>query len=308
MWPTLRTFSPTQYSSLPGWMMPPWTADDGYPLAEHVVDYLTRYEERYDLPVIRPVRVRSVTRLDGGLRVRTDAGEWETEVVVSATGTWSRPFVPSYPGMDEFAGRQLHTADYRDGREYDGQHVVVVGGGNSAAQIIAEVSQVATTTWVTLRPPRFLPDDVDGHDLFAIATRRRQQLDAGHLDRGGLMGLGDIVMVPSVREARERGALVAEPMFDRLTQRGFAWNDGRGVEADTVIWCTGFRPALSHLAPLRLRNTDRHIATTGTQAAAEPRLHLLGYGDWTGPASATLIGVGRPARDMVTAVQSLLRR
>jgi putative flavoprotein involved in K+ transport len=101
---------------------------------------------------------------------------------------------------------------------------------------------------------------------------------------------------------------VAEPMFDRLTQRGFAWNDGRGVEADTVIWCTGFRPALSHLAPLRLRNTDRHIATTGTQAAAEPRLHLLGYGDWTGPASATLIGVGRPARDMVTAVQSLLRR
>ncbi|GAB2731369.1 ArsO family NAD(P)H-dependent flavin-containing monooxygenase [Nocardioides pakistanensis] len=310
MWPTLRTFSPTQYSSLPGWMMPPWIVDDGYPLAEHVVDYLTRYERRYDIPVIRPVRAGSVSRLEGGLLVRTDAGEWETEVVVSATGTWSRPFVPAYPGMEEFAGRQLHTADYRDKHEYDGQRVVVVGGGNSAAQILAEVSQVATTTtWVTTRPPRFLPDDVDGHDLFAIATQRRRQLDAGHLDEGGVMGLGDIVMVPSVREARERGALLAEPMFDRLTERGVAWDaSGRVVEADTVIWCTGFRPALSHLAPLRLRNTDGHIATDGTQAVEEPRLRLLGYGDWTGPASATLIGVGRPARDMVASVQSLLRQ
>ncbi|HEX6486389.1 MAG TPA: FAD-dependent oxidoreductase, partial [Nocardioidaceae bacterium] len=53
MWPSLRTFSPTQYSSLPGWMMPPWTADDGFPLAAHVVEYLTRYEQRYDLPVVR---------------------------------------------------------------------------------------------------------------------------------------------------------------------------------------------------------------------------------------------------------------
>jgi putative flavoprotein involved in K+ transport len=290
-------------------MMPPWTVDDGYPLAEHVVDYLTRYEQRYDLPVERPVRVASVTRSDGGLRVRTDAGEWDTEVVVSATGTWSRPFVPSYPGMDEFAGRQLHTADYRGRREYEGQHVVVVGGGNSAAQILAEVSQVAATTWVTLRPPRFLPDDVDGHDLFAIATRRRRQLDAGQFEEGGVMGLGDIVMVPSVREVRDRGVLVAAPMFSRLTERGVAWDDsGRVVEADTVIWCTGFRPALSHLASLRLRNADGHIATTGTQAVGEPRLHLLGYGDWTGPASATLIGVGRPARDMATTIESLLRR
>jgi putative flavoprotein involved in K+ transport len=308
MWPTLRTFSPTQYSSLPGWMMPPWTSDDGYPLAEHVVDYLTRYEQRYDIPVVRPVRVGSVSRGDGCLRVRTDAGEWAAEAVVSATGTWSRPFVPSYPGAADFAGQQVHTADYRDKDEYDGQHVVVVGGGNSAAQILAEVSQVAETTWATLRPPRFLPDDIDGHDLFAIATRRRKQLDAGRLDQGGVMGFGDIVMVPSVRDARERGVLVAEPVFDRLVEAGVAWDHGRVVEADTIIWCTGFRPALSHLAPLRLRDADGHIATRGTQAVAEPRLHLLGYGDWTGPASATLIGVGRPARDMTEAIQSLLRR
>jgi len=305
MWPSLRTFSPTQYSSLPGWMMPPWTADDGFPLAAHVVDYLTRYEQRYDLPVERPVRVTRVERGSGGLLVRTDDGDREARAVVSATGTWSRPFLPAYPGAADFSGRQLHTADFRDKSEYEGRRVVVVGGGNSAAQILAEVSQVAETTWVTPRPPRFLPDDVDGYDLFSIATERRRRLDAGQADSAGVMGLGDIVMVPSVRAARDRGVLHAEPMFDRLVPKGVAWGD-RTLEADTVIWCTGFRPALSHLSPLGLRNAAGHIDTRGTQAVDEPRLHLLGYGDWTGPASATLIGVGRPARDAVAAITQLL--
>jgi cation diffusion facilitator CzcD-associated flavoprotein CzcO len=305
MWPSLRTFSPTVYSSLPGWMMPAWTEDDGYPLACHVVDYLTRYEQRYDLPVVRPARVSRVERSASGMVVRSDAGGWEARAVVSATGTWSRPFVPAYPGMAEYAGRQLHTADYRDRNEYAGQRVVLVGGGNSAAQILAEVSQVAETTWVTLRPPRFLPDDVDGHDLFSIATARRRRLDSGAADDAGVMGLGDIVMVPSVREARDRGVLHAEPMFDRLVPKGVAWRD-RVLDVDAVIWCTGFRPTLSHLSPLGLRNAEGHIATHGTQAVDEPRLHLLGYGDWTGPASATLIGVGRPARDAVSSIVGLL--
>jgi putative flavoprotein involved in K+ transport len=305
MWPSLRTFSPTQYSSLPGWMMPAWTADDGYPLAGHVVDYLTRYEQRYDLPVVRPARVVGVERGDRRLMVRTDGGVWSAGAVVSATGTWSRPFIPAYPGTADFAGAQLHTSGYRDRQEYAGQRVVVVGGGNSAAQILAEVSEVADTTWVTLRPPRFLPDDIDGHDLFAIATRRRRDLDAGRADGAGVMGFGDIVMVPSVREARERGVLRAEPMFERLVPEGVAWDD-RTLEVDTVIWCTGFRPALSHLSPLGLRDLTGRIETHGTQAVKEPRLHLLGYGDWTGPASATLIGVGRPARDAVSAISELL--
>ena len=96
-------------------------------------------------------------------------------------------------------------------------------------------------------------------------------------------------------------------MFDRLTATGVAWADGTTAEADAIIWCTGFRPALSHLAPLALRGPRGRIPTAGTQARGEPCLHLLGYGDWTGPASATLIGVGRPAREAARANSSLLR-
>ncbi|WP_427893473.1 ArsO family NAD(P)H-dependent flavin-containing monooxygenase [Kribbella sp. GL6] len=296
MWPTLRTFSPTQYSSLPGWMMPPWP-HGGYPLASHVVDYLTRYEERYQLAVRRSVAARAVTRSVGGVVVGTDAGDLFAEHVISATGTWSRPFVPTYPGT--FAGRQLHTADYRRAADLAGQRVLIVGGGNSAAQILAEVSSVAETTWVTLRPPRFLPDDVDGRALFEIATKRHQARLRGQADTGGVGGLGDIVMVESVRDARNRDVLHARRPFTHLIDHGVRWDDGTDSPYDTIIWCTGFRPALGHLTSLGLRAPNGLIPTDGTQALKEPRLHLIGYGDWTGPASATLIGAGRTARDLV---------
>src|SRR5699024_10060110 len=73
-----------------------------------------------------------------------------------------------------------------------------------------------------------------------------------------------------------------------------------------IIWCTGFRPALNHLASLGLRRENGVPKTIGTRSADEPRLHLLGYGDWTGFASATLIGTGRTAKDAVHDITSHL--
>jgi glycine/D-amino acid oxidase-like deaminating enzyme len=139
-----------------------------------------------------------------------------------------------------------------------------------------------------------------------VTTARRRAQDAGRLDTGGVASLGDIVAVPSVRAARDAGLLTAQPMFSRLTHDGVVWPDGTSAQADAIIWCTGFRPALSHLALLGLRGARGHVVTHGTRAADEPRLHLLGYGDWTGPASATLIGVGRPARDAAREISALL--
>ncbi|MBT2511304.1 NAD(P)/FAD-dependent oxidoreductase [Streptomyces sp. ISL-98] len=304
-WDSLHLFSPAAYSSLPGRPMP-IQAGKVYPNAAHVVDYLTAYEQRYELPVHRPVRVDGVHRDGQLLRVESDSGTWRARAVISATGTWWRPFLPAVPGRDVFRGRKLHTVEYRTPADFTGQHVVVVGGGNSGAQIAADLAYDTELTWVTQRPARFLADDIDGRALFDAATARRRALDAGTADTGGVASLGDIVAVPPVREARDTGLLKASPMFTRLTADGVEWADGTVAEADAIIWCTGFRPALSHLAPLGLRGPRGHIPTTGTQAVGEPRLHLLGYGDWTGPASATLIGVGRPARDAAHEIAALL--
>ncbi|MCK9871324.1 ArsO family NAD(P)H-dependent flavin-containing monooxygenase [Nocardiopsis dassonvillei] len=306
-WDSLRLFSPAAHSMLPGWWMPEEEGHE-YPSAAHVAWYLSEYERRYDLPVHRPVSVVTVERAEDRLRLRTDAGTWSARRVISATGTWTAPYTPDVPGREEFEGRQLHTVDYRRPGEFAGQRVVVVGGGNSAAQILAELSTVATTTWATSRPPRFLPENVDGRVLFAIATRAQQAAGRGTPGAQGVGGLGDIVVVPSVREARGRGALKAEPMFERLSRTGVVWADGTALECDVVLWCTGFRPVLDHLGPLVPVDEHGRVAVEGTRSVAEPRLHLLGYGDWTGSASATLIGAARTAKATVAQITRELER
>lgn len=284
--------------------MPP--AHEGVPTRDEVIDYLARYEQRYDFPVERPVLVQSVTASATHLQVHAADRVWMARAVVSATGSWRGPFIPDVPGREQFAGRQLHSAHYAGPEVFAGERVLIVGGGNSGAQILAEVSTTAETCWSTERPPRFLPDDVDGRVLFAHGSNQWAAKQAGRPLPSSPGSLGDIVMVPPVVEARARGVLVAHGPVQRFTTHGAAWPDGTTREFDAVIWCTGFRPALAHLDELHLHDGAGRIAVEGTRCEQEPRLWLVGYGDWTGYASATLIGVGRTARATVEQVHAAL--
>jgi putative flavoprotein involved in K+ transport len=302
-WDSLRLFSPAQWSSLPGWPM--LAGADGPPTRDEVLDYFTAYEARYALPIQRPVHVQAVRRGDGALLVESDRGVYQARAVVSTTGTWGKPYVPQYPGQELFRGIQIHSADYRTSALFAGRRVLIIGGGNSGAQILAEVSQVAEATWVTLDPPHFLPDDVDGRVLFERATERFRSMQEGQpIEAAG--GLGDIVMVPSLKEARARGVLHSVRPFRAFTSDGVIWPDGRATPVDGVIWCTGFRPALDHLASLDIVEADGQIAVRGTHAIREPQLWLVGYGEWTGFASATILGVGRTARATVVEIDAFL--
>jgi cation diffusion facilitator CzcD-associated flavoprotein CzcO len=304
-WDSLRLFSPATWSSIAGWQMP--NPEPGYPHRDAVIDYLTQYEARYQLPIVRPVHVDAVTRQGELFVVQAGTRQWRCRALVSATGTWSKPFIPVYPGSPQFVGQQLHSAHYRNPQAFAGKRVLVVGGGNSGAQILAEVSTVAETLWITPEPPAFLPDEVDGRVLFERATERWKALQEGRAIDQPVGGLGDIVMVEPVREARTRDVLVAERPFQRFTANGVEWADGRREAVDAVIWCTGFRPALDHLQSLDVLEADGKIAVDGTRACKEPRLWLVGYGEWTGAASATLIGVSRTARSTVSEISAALQ-
>lgn len=301
-WDSLRLFSPSSWSSLPGWPMPPKPGVD-YPTRDDVIEYLSAYEERYQFPVERPVQVLAVRTVEDGLEVVTDRGLRRARMVVSATGTWSHPFIPDYPGRSEFAGVQLHSAHYQSPEPFAGKRVLVVGGGNSGAQIMAEVSLVADASWVTVVEPLFLPDDVDGRVLFQRATDRWKARMEGRTVDAPIGGLGDIVAIPSVRAARGRGALNSRRPFTAFRERGVTWPDGRDEPIDAVIWCTGFRPALDHLGPIGVVEADGRVVVTDGRSTRQPRLWLMGYGDWTGAASATIVGVTRAARDMVGRIQ-----
>jgi putative flavoprotein involved in K+ transport len=292
-WDSLRLFSPAGYSSLPGWLMPP-PAHEGYPARDDVLEYLNHYEARYELPIVRPVVVQSVERAGDRLAAVTDKGRFGARAIVSATGTWAHPYIPSFEGLSLFKGVQVHSAHYARPDDYMGQTVLVVGGGNSGAQIVAELAPVTRTLWVTTHDPLFLPDDVDGRVLFERAVAR---MKAGPTDLP-VGGIGDIVMVPTVKEARDRGDLGSVRPFERVTADGVVWPDGSAMAVDAIIWCTGFKPALDHLVELGVVQDDGRVSVNGQRSIKEPKLWLAGYGDWTGPGSATLMGAARTARDL----------
>ena len=109
----------------------------------------------------------------------------------------------------------------------------------------------------------------------------------------------DLTAAGVERVARVVGVTGGQPVLE----------GGRVMDVANVIWCTGFRPALRHLRQLHVRDREGRVSVdgaSGTRVDREPRLHLVGYGDWTGAASATLLGVGRSARDTASEIIAAL--
>lgn len=298
-WPTLRFGGVHGLYELEG--LPLGDVDLTRPAAEIVSEYFARYEREFDLPIVRPARVTAVRHgPDDRLLVESAAGVYSTRALVNATGTWTRPFWPRYPGQSDFAGRQLHTADYLGPEEFAGKHVVVVGGGTSAVELITAISRVTSTTWVTRRPPAFHDGPFSeewGREAVAMVE---EAVRAGRPPRS-VVSVTGLYRSPEVIDAQRRGVLDRLPMFDRITPDRVRWNDGRVVHADVILWATGFRAAVDHLAPLGLRRPGGGIVVHGTRVAAEPRVHLVGYGP-----SASTIGANRAARSAVREIRELL--
>ncbi|MFS0734150.1 NAD(P)-binding domain-containing protein [Microbacterium sp. 1P10UB] len=298
-WESLRMSTVNGIFDLPGFPKPP--IDDAEASRDAVPRYFAAFESAMHPPILRPVTVSAVRRADddpdGDLLVDSSAGVWRTRAVINGTGTWTSPVLPHYPGQDTFLGVQLHTRDYVSSAETAGRRVAVVGGGISAVQLLEEISRDATTFWYTRREPVFWEGDfrpeVEGRETIAKVTAA---VEAGEPSASvvSYTGLG---WLPYVVAAKERGALERRPMFTRVEPHGVREADGTFTPVDVILWATGFTPALSHLDPLALRNSLGGIAMRGTQVAAEPRVHLIGFG----PSQST-VGANRAGRDAVRAL------
>ena len=302
-WESLHMATVNGIFDLPGFPKPP--IDDQEPSRTAVPRYFSAFEQHMHLPILRPVTVTTVQHADenpdGDLIVETNAGTWRTRVVVNATGTWTNPLLPHYPGQETFTGRQLHTRDYVSLDEFTGLRVAIVGGGISAIQLLEEISRNATTFWYTRRQPVFreggFDPEVEGREIIAKVTAAAE---AGE-PTGSIVSYTDLAWVPYAVTARERGALMRRPMFTGIEPTGVREADGTFNPVDVILWATGFRPALTHLEPLSLRNERGGITVRGTQAAAEPRVHLIGFG----PSQST-VGANRAGRDAARALTAYL--
>ncbi|MFP8886340.1 FAD-dependent oxidoreductase [Streptomyces mangrovi] len=301
-WPTLTYGRVHGMHSLPG--MELTGADPRRPSSEVIGGYFADYERAFGLRVRRPVRVRAVREAgDGRLLVETDAGVWATRALINATGTWDRPYWPRVRGQESFAGGQFHTSRYPGPGLFAGERVVVVGGGISAVQHLLEIAPVAAATaWVTRREPVFTEGPFDAERGRAAVALVEERVRDG-LPPRSVVSVTGLPMTEEMRRAREGGVLRRLPMFDRITPGGVEWDDGRFIAADGIVWATGFRPAIGHLAPLRLREPGGGIRMDGTRVVRDPRIHLVGYGP-----SASTVGASRAGRAAVRAVRDLLGR
>jgi len=197
----------------------------------------------------------------------------------------------------------------------------VVGGGITAIQLLSELADAgASTTWVTRRPPVFRDQPFTreyGREVVAMVDAR---VRAGLVPQS-VVSVTGLPVTDQIREAQRSGVLHRLPMFDRITPEGVVWDtpqtpedledldalDGleagapRSIDADVILWCTGWRAALDHLAPLHLRAPGGGITMDGTRVVLEPRLHLVGYGP-----SASTVGANRAGREAVREIRELL--
>ena len=306
-WDWLRMRDAHGVHQLPGLPLP--AADPDERASVVVARYFAEYEHAFDLPVQRPVRVRAVRDVGGPrglLAVETPGGEWLTRAVINATGTWRRPFWPAYPGRETFSGEQLHVRDLRSAADFLGRHVVVVGGGTSAVQVLLQLAPITTTTWVARRSPEFLARDFDEEWGRAAVAKVDERTRAG-LPPQSVVGVTGLPLTEAYQRGIDDGVLVPLPMFDRIVPDGVVWDHGDApsgpahLDADVLLWATGFRAELGHLAPLGLRTRGGGIVMDGTEVVADPRLQLVGYGP-----SASTVGAAHAGRDAVRSLRRLL--
>jgi putative flavoprotein involved in K+ transport len=297
-WDSLRLFSPARYDGLPGmpYPAPGWS----FPTHEEFADYLRDYAARWELPVRTGVAVRRLGHDGERYHVDTDDDRYEADNVVVAAGYDRLPVVPPYAAELDPAVVQVTAADYRNPAQLRDGDVLVVGAGNSGADIALEL---AATHRVLLsgRHPGQLPWHIDRRParvltrlvLFAFrhvltvrtpmgrAMRRRALAHSGPLIR---IKRADLAAAGIERVARVAGVRDGLPVLE----------DGRPVEVANVVWCTGFRPDGSWIDLPGLDVAGDPAQRRGV-LADRPGLYVLGRLFQDSLASSMIQGVGRDA-------------
>jgi len=211
--------------------------------------------------------------------------------------TFGRPHHPALPGLEDFAGTVLHAAEYRVPEPFAGQRAVVVGAGNSAAQIAAELAAHAQVTLATRHPVRFTTQRTLGRDLHWWLKRTgADTLPLGRFLRAPPTQL--VIDDGRYRAAIASGAPDRRPVFTGIDATKVTWADGSSEEVNTILLATGYRPDLGYLAPLGARRARRTRTPTppGGRLAHPPRPRLRG----TGVAAQSVLELpprGRPGRE-----------
>ena len=308
-WPryydSLRVFSPAAYSSMPGMPFP--GPPDHYPGRDDVADYLERYAAGLDVEIRTNTRVEAIQQDGRGFLVFTEGGQaMPASGIVAASGSFSNPYRPSFPGEGTFTGELSHVADYRNPAPFAGQRVVVVGAGDSAAQVANELASVATVTIATRHPLRFIPQRVGGQDVhYWLRTTGFDTLPAVWLSKitGGSVVTDSVGFEQTLAEGR----VDRRPMFIALDGEQVVWSDGQREPVDAIILATGYRPSLPYLRELGALDEHGAPMHVGGISSTHVGLVYVGLEFQRSYASNTLRGVSEDARAVIAPLVAWIR-
>lgn len=305
-WDSLVLFTPRRFSSLPGLRM---RGSGEYASKDEMADYLAAYADRRRLPVRLRTRVLDL-RPDGngGFVAQATTGRIRARHVVVATGPYTTPYLPDAAAGLDPSVPQLHSSAYRRPDDLPGSDVLVVGAGNSAAQLAVEL---AATRRVTVAAPGgmwFLPARILGVSLYwwiwlTGILNGRSSTPISRLVRAR----GDGII------GRELQALVAAGTAQMVEQRVVGADgrtvvlaDGTQIDTDAVLWCTGFRPGYDWLRVPGALEDGRPVHAGGRSPV--PGLHWIGL-PWQARLNSGIIdGVDRDARALVRRIAADLER
>jgi putative flavoprotein involved in K+ transport len=310
-WDSLRLFTPGRYDGLPGMPFP--GSPSSYPTKDETADYLEAYSREFELPVRAGIKVDRLSK--AGDRFEVSCGEHTllAENVVVATGAFNTPRLPSFARELDESISQLHSKEYRRPSQIQKGAVLVVGAGNSGAEIAIELAP-HHKTWLagpdTGQEPARAGSRLDHlftPFMWLVATRLTVKTALGRKLRDHFTNPPRGIPLGRVRRKDfARAGIERVPRMTAVRNGYPVLENGRVLEVSNVIWCTGYAPRYDWIdVPLPTRNGlpihDRGIVE------AWPGLYIVGLPFLYSLSSALLGGVGRDARHIVDHIVELRR-
>ena len=296
-WDSLRLFTPSQHDGLPG--MPYPKENFYFPTKDEIADYLECYAEKLSIPVRHKVKVEKLDRNGHGYHLTSGTNNYSAKNVIVATGAYQKPYTPAFAGQLDPGIFQLHSYDYRNPEQIPAQDVLVVGAGNSGAEIAIDLAKTGKHVWLAGRDVGSIPANTAGRILggrpywWFASQLLSVNSPIGRKARPKMLYQG----TPLIRLRRKDVANAGVEFTPRVSgiQSGKPQlEDGRILPVNGVIWATGYRPDFGWI---NLPVFDEHGYPSHQRGvvAEAPGLYFVGLHFQTALSSALIGGVGADA-------------
>jgi putative flavoprotein involved in K+ transport len=312
-WDSLRLFTPARFSSLDGMPFP--APPHSFPTKNEMADYLEAYAERFQLPVRCGVRVDRLSRLLDRFLVVAGGQQFEADNVVVAMADWQRPRVPAFARELNSRIVQLHSFDYRNPAQLQPGGVLIVGAGNSGAEIALDVIR-GHETWLSGRDTGHVPFRIDGlaarlllvrlvlrvvfHRILTVKT------PMGRRVRAKMMHLGQPLVRTKPQDLLAAG-VKRVPRLARVANGLPVLEDGQVLDVSNIIWCTGFHSGFSWI-DLPVFDADGDAKHDSGVVPDEAGLYFVGLKFLYAASSSTIHGVGRDAARIADRIRARRRK